>query len=104
MNHLAVDSELVLKATPSRAPKSFLVRERLALSRPRFETSNLIMIQAPAGYGKSSILAQWRREALARGAICAWLTLDERDTAARLVPGRASASRPCLPAGPRPPP
>ncbi len=39
------------------------------------------------GYGKTSLLLQWRREALESGAIVAWLTLDEHDDAASFVRG-----------------
>lgn len=83
--------ELTLKATAPRTTKSLLVREQLALGGPRLRESSLIALEAPAGYGKTSQLTQWRREALARGAICAWLTLDERDTPDRLVRGLHTA-------------
>jgi LuxR family transcriptional regulator, maltose regulon positive regulatory protein len=87
MNFQIVDSELTLKATPPRTPQGFIVRRQLVLDGPRFKDRTLILVEAPAGYGKSSVLVQWRKEALTRGAICAWLTLDERDTAERLVRG-----------------
>ncbi len=35
------------------------------------------LIQAPAGYGKSTLLAQWRDVLVARGVRAVWLTLDE---------------------------
>lgn len=37
-------------------------------------------IVAPAGFGKTSLLTQWRRELLGRGTTVAWLTLDEADS------------------------
>jgi LuxR family maltose regulon positive regulatory protein len=37
----------------------------------------LILLQAPAGYGKSTLIAQWRDTLVARGVRVAWLTLDE---------------------------
>ena len=42
-------------------------------------------MQAPAGYGKTSLLARLRREWLAAGACAAWLSLDADDDAARFV-------------------
>jgi LuxR family maltose regulon positive regulatory protein len=48
---------------------------------------SLLALEAPAGFGKTSLLNQWRREALRRGAIAVWLALDERDTPDRLVRG-----------------
>ena len=34
----------------------------------------VILVQAPAGFGKTSLLAQWRREHLAHGRVVAWLS------------------------------
>jgi LuxR family maltose regulon positive regulatory protein len=92
MNLPAIDSELTLKATPPRISKSFLFRQKLSLGSPRLKSCGLVAIEAPAGFGKTSLLAQWRREALSRGAIAAWLTLDERDTPDRLIRGLRMAT------------
>ena len=56
-------------------------------------------MQAPAGYGKTSLLAQWRREHLARGRVVAWLSAQPSDDESRFVQGlalavRAAAGRP----------
>jgi len=37
----------------------------------------LVLIQAPAGYGKSTLLGQWRETLAARGVRAVWLSLDE---------------------------
>lgn len=37
----------------------------------------LVLLQAPAGYGKSTLLAQWRDVLVARGIRVVWLSLDE---------------------------
>ena len=37
----------------------------------------LVLLQAPAGYGKSTLLAQWRDELDARGVRTVWLSLDK---------------------------
>ena len=81
------DPALVLKATPPRAPRGLLVRDRLGTAASGLDESGSVVLQGPAGFGKTSLLAQWRREYLTRGAVVAWLTLDERDDAARFSRG-----------------
>jgi len=38
-----------------------------------------MVVQAPAGFGKTSLLGQWRREHLARGAAVAWMSADDHE-------------------------
>jgi len=45
----------------------------------------ILLLHAPAGFGKTSLLTQWRREWLRRAISVAWLTLDERDEGMRLI-------------------
>jgi LuxR family maltose regulon positive regulatory protein len=52
-----------------------------------------IVVQAPAGFGKTSLLAQWRREHLAHGAVVGWLSVQEDDEPQRLVQGLVLALR-----------
>ncbi len=85
--------QLVLKTTPPRIPRAALDRSRLSGSRPEFADKSVMVLQAPGGYGKTSLLAQWRKQALQAGAIVAWLTLDAQDTNERLVLGLATAMR-----------
>jgi len=91
MNKYAHDPRLILKATAPRASRSLLYRERLGLNRGNLSDRVLIAVQAAVGYGKTSLLLQWRREALESGAIVAWLTLDEHDDAASFVRGLEEA-------------
>ena len=88
-----MDPQLTLKATPPRLPKTLLARPRLSSGGPALADKSVIAVQAPAGFGKTSLLAQWRREALRNGAMAAWLTLDERDDGARLAQGLVIAIR-----------
>jgi LuxR family transcriptional regulator, maltose regulon positive regulatory protein len=81
------DAALILKATPPRASRDLLVRGRLGTAAAYFGGSGGIVLQAPAGFGKSSLLAQWRREYLTRGAVVAWLTLDGNDDVPRFCRG-----------------
>ena len=87
------EPQLVLKVTPPRTPRMLLERPRLGGARPEFSDKAVIVLQAAAGFGKTSLLAQWRKEALQAGAVVAWLTLDGRDTGNRLVAGLTAAMR-----------
>ncbi|NMG16132.1 LuxR C-terminal-related transcriptional regulator [Aromatoleum bremense] len=77
--------ELVLMTTPPRAPRHLLLRPRLGLDEERFRDRQVIVVQAPPGFGKTSLLAQWRRELLAGGAAVAWISADERTDPQRFV-------------------
>lgn len=60
---------------------------RNPLTRPRLDSSHevldgrypVVLVSAPAGYGKSTLMAQWHASLVARGIPCAWLSLDEND-------------------------
>ncbi|MET3621752.1 LuxR C-terminal-related transcriptional regulator [Burkholderia ambifaria] len=89
----APPTELVLKTTAPRVPAQLLARARLSLAAPAFDARPVMLVQAPAGYGKTSLLAQWRRESLALGRAVVWLSADERDDAPRLLQGLVQAVR-----------
>ncbi len=88
----ARDPALLLKAIPPRVARDLLERDRLGLSRLNGGVGQLITIIAPTGFGKTSQLAQWRKEALAGGSLVFWLTLDSRDEPLRLVNGLAQSA------------
>jgi LuxR family transcriptional regulator, maltose regulon positive regulatory protein len=60
---------------------------RKPLLRPRLDSSSdvldgifpVVVVAAPAGYGKSTLMARWHARLLERGVCCAWLSLDEDD-------------------------
>jgi LuxR family transcriptional regulator, maltose regulon positive regulatory protein len=67
---------------------------RKPLPRPRLDSSSdvldgifpVVVVAAPAGYGKSTLMARWHARLLERGVACAWLSLDEDDNdAARFL-------------------
>lgn len=89
MQHL--EPELILKTTPPKSPRLAVARERLSIDRPELVERLAITVHAPAGFGKTFQLGQWRREWLARGAVVGWLSLDERDDELRFVQGLAAA-------------
>ena len=94
-------------AGPGSVLDDALFRTKLAppgrgdmLERPRltaaFEGSSgkLFIVRAPAGFGKTTLLRQWRDRLGASGIASAWLTLDEADNdPARLLAGLSAAIR-----------
>ena len=74
-------------------PRDLLIRKRLSYDAPDFRDRPAIVVQGPAGFGKTSVLAQWRREHLARGTVVAWLSAHEEDDTHRFVRGLALAVR-----------
>ena len=66
--------DLLLRVTPPRVPRHLVVRGRLLISDERWADAPVVLVRAPAGFGKTSLLAQWRREHLAQGAVVAWLS------------------------------
>src|SRR5581483_10770497 len=67
-----------LDVPPPRART--LPRERLLALIPRGLGTRLVLLSAPAGFGKATLLATWcRAQCQQRGAATAWLALDETD-------------------------
>jgi LuxR family maltose regulon positive regulatory protein len=85
--------QFVLKTTPPRAHRMAVVRPRLDRLWSDVHERALIETQAPGGFGKSTLLVQWRRRWLERGALVAWVTLDEEDTPDRFAGALALAMR-----------
>jgi LuxR family maltose regulon positive regulatory protein len=60
---------------------------RRPLPRPRLDSLSdvleggypVVLVVAPAGYGKSTLMARWHAELLERHVPCAWLSLDPDD-------------------------
>lgn len=64
------------------APPSYpgaVAREALLQRVFRDPGYGVVVVQAPAGHGKSTLLQQAKTESEKRGALTAWLTLDEAD-------------------------
>lgn len=89
----AATSDLLLKVTPPRVPRHLVARPGLMSGQPQFSDRPVVLVQAPAGFGKTSLLAQWRREHLAQGAVVAWLTAQPQDDSRRFVQSLALAVR-----------
>ncbi|CAB3810003.1 HTH-type transcriptional regulator MalT [Paraburkholderia caffeinitolerans] len=86
-------SEFVLKTVAPREPAHLFTRARLGAANAGLRECQAVLVQAPAGFGKTSLLALWRREYLSRGTAVAWFSADERDETQRLVPGLVQAVR-----------
>ena len=62
-----------------RRRRGLVVRPRLDERLSRGTESALTLVSAPAGFGKTTLLAEWLADAHARGRSAAWLSLDQRD-------------------------
>ena len=88
-----VDPGLVLKVTPPKLRKSLLARARLCRDSTAGGDEAVILVEAPAGHGKTSLLAQWRLDWLQTGTVVAWLGMDAEDSAAATVGGIVESLR-----------
>jgi LuxR family transcriptional regulator, maltose regulon positive regulatory protein len=76
-NQRAIIQGKLFPATGTRKP----------LPRPRLDSSSdvldgifpVVVVAAPAGYGKSTLMARWHARLREREVACAWLSLDEDD-------------------------
>jgi hypothetical protein len=59
--------------------RSLVARPRLSDRLSRGAESALTLVSAPAGFGKTTLLAEWLAVAAAGGRAVAWLSLDQRD-------------------------
>ena len=78
-------SEFVLKATPPRMPRAALERAHLRDAWRAHHDRIVFTATAPAGFGKTTLLLQWRRWWLDSGAIVAWFNAGEADHPARFA-------------------
>lgn len=78
-------SEFVLKATPPRMPRTALERAHLSALLERHHDLTALLVTAPAGFGKTTLLLQWRRDWLIAGTSVAWCSAGGADRPARFV-------------------
>jgi LuxR family maltose regulon positive regulatory protein len=76
---------LAAKIAPPRTRLWIIARQRLVDKFQSVRECTLVCVQAPEGYGKTSLLARFRREWLGAGAYVAWVSLDANDDAGRFV-------------------
>jgi len=63
-----------------RRRRGLVARPRLSERLSRGAESALTLVSAPAGFGKTTLLAEWLAAAPADGRSAAWLSLDQRDS------------------------
>jgi LuxR family maltose regulon positive regulatory protein len=93
--------DFILKTTPPRVPRTALERESLLRLWHEARERTAITVIAPAGFGKTTLLAQWRRRWLEQGALVAWLGVDAQDNPVRFTMGllhavHAASGRPAF--------
>ena len=69
------------KVTPPRQLHSTLSRSNLVAELDSAAHGLLTLLQAPAGYGKTTLLCEWSHEASSETSVFCWLTVDEEDDA-----------------------
>jgi len=65
-----------------RSQRGLVLRPRLSERLDRGTASKLVLVSAPAGFGKTTLLTEWlaaRPDALADEQLAAWLSLDRSD-------------------------
>ena len=89
----ALYPDLALRVMAPRVPRDLLARPRLASNGALLGDAPVVLLLTPAGFGKTSLLAQWRLEYLSRGAAVGWLTASASDTPLRFLRALAMAVR-----------
>ncbi len=79
MNPRLKEAVIATKITVPTAPVSSLTRSRLAEIVSASAGKRLVLICAPAGYGKTTIMSQWAQSLGDEDRSLAWLTLDGAD-------------------------
>ncbi len=75
---------LATKLHVPRRQRDLVARPRLSERLSRGAESALTLVSAPAGFGKTTLLAQWLAAVPAARRSVAWLSLDQRDNDPRL--------------------
>lgn len=81
----AAAQRVVLRSMPPHAGRQALVRPCLLARLREASQQPLLALVAHAGYGKTSLLVQLRRELLASGASVAWLSAERTDDLCEFV-------------------
>ncbi len=83
------------KFNPRPLGPNVLERDRLVTRLERHSHAKLVLIHAPAGYGKTTLMTQWYRRLAACGRGTAWIWIDDDDNdAGRLAAALSGALLP----------
>lgn len=88
-----IDPSFVLKIASPGAKGSIVPRAWLTRLFDRIRDHRFVVVHAQGGYGKTTLLLEWRRELLRNRAFVGWLTIDERDDAPRFLYGLIACLR-----------
>lgn len=80
-----MEPALKLKTTPPRLPSGAVKRDRLLPFWASAQECTGIAVVAPAGFGKTILLLQWRRQWKESGALVVWLSVDAQDEPTRFI-------------------
>lgn len=78
-NPPAIQRFLKSKVKPPRISIQTIDRKRLLDKLDAALNTPITYVIAPAGFGKSTILSQWRDTVVSQGTVCAWVNLDDND-------------------------
>jgi LuxR family transcriptional regulator, maltose regulon positive regulatory protein len=76
---------LLLKIIPPKLGRIHLNRDRLSMEEIESSGSQITNVVAPIGYGKTSLMLEWRKKVLAKGGLAFWLSVDQNDEPMRFV-------------------
>lgn len=76
---------LLLKIIPPKLSRIHRHRDRLSMKEIESSGSQITNVVAPIGYGKTSLMLEWRKEVLGEGGLAFWLSADQADEPMRLV-------------------
>jgi len=68
------------KLKPPPPTERLIPRQRLRRRLPALLRTRLVLVHAPAGFGKTCLLAEWQRQLVAQRVRVAWLSLHEDDS------------------------
>jgi len=73
------DALVTTKVRVPRTRPELVPRPRLRETLVRYEGRRLILVSAPAGFGKTTLLSEWLEDRSGDGRPVAWLSLEEAD-------------------------
>lgn len=79
MTHASLSRISPAKLTPPEMPAAQVARESLLDRALQSPTPRVLLVRAPAGFGKTTLLSQLAQRTEHKGVTVAWLTLDARD-------------------------
>ena len=82
------------------SPPPWAVSRTPLVNRLRATSTSLVLLVAPAGYGKTTLAAQWAER---ERRPCAWLTVDESDDDAAVLLARLAEALDRIRPGDAPP-